>query len=548
MTTVVDPGSAGTVDRAQRPTVHQGAPWLVGAAIAALWAVAGLTRQATMRTGIDLGLYTQAVAGYAQGQWPWAPLKAPDGFNLLGDHFTPIVATLAPFYRWWPGPQTLLVAQAVLIGVAVGIVGRTAIRVLGRVGAGCAVAAAFGLSWGVTGMALFDFHEVAFAVPLLALSLDRAVAGRWRQAVLWSLPLMLVKEDGAFLIAGLAIACWAVGRRRLSVATMTFAIAAFFLVTGMIIPALSYSGTYTYWAVTGTHEGLIGGIGGLIGNLIASIGSGQAPLTMLLAAACTGFLAVRSPLAWVALPPLLVRFTSAQTEYWGPHAHYNATLMVIVFMAALDGWRRHGPPLSGRVDVRAAGIAALVAALFIGYFTPLWSLADPATYRCGERCAAADEALARVPDGETIIADTYLVDQLVDRTTTHLVAQQLVDSVGHPIPAEWVLVDTNNRGTFPELSQAYWWGSNSAQNAEYVPVYASTTGLVLLHHNPAVAAGFLQMYGAVACAASPGEAALCTTPPGDDTYRTRTAWCLAVDAPHLPVACPADSARRPATP
>lgn len=524
------------------------APWLVGALIAALWSVAGLARQATMRTGIDLGLYTQAVDGYAQGHWPWAALKTPDDFNLLGDHFTPIVALLAPSYRLWPGPQTLLVAQAVLVGGAVALVGRTASRVLRHVGAGCAVAAAFGLSWGITGMALFDFHEVAFAVPLLAVSLDRAVAGRWRQAVLWSLPLVLVKEDSAFLIAGLAIACWAVGRRRLAVATMTFAITVFFVVIGVIIPALSYSGTYTYWATTGTHDGLIGGILGLLGNLADAIRSGQAPLTVLLALVCTGCLAIRSPLAWVALPPLLVRFTSAQPEYWGPHAHYNATLMVIVFMAALDGWRRHGPPLSGRVDPRSAGVAVLVTALVIGYFTPLWSLTDPATYRCGERCAVADEALSRVPDGETVIADAYLVNQLVDRTTTHLVVQELVDSVGHPIPAEWVLVDVNNRGTFPIPGQAYWWGSNAAQGLGYVPVYASTTGLVLLHHNPRASEAFLHMYGAVACAASPTEADLCTTPPGDDTYRTRTAWCGTVEEPHALRVCPPDAYLKPYSP
>ena len=41
------------------------------------------------------------------------------GFNLLGDHFQPIVALVAPFFRLFPTPVTLLVAQALLTAVSV---------------------------------------------------------------------------------------------------------------------------------------------------------------------------------------------------------------------------------------------------------------------------------------------------------------------------------------------------------------------------------------------------------------------------------------------
>jgi uncharacterized membrane protein len=44
---------------------------------------------------------------------------------------------------------------------------RAAGRALGR-GKGLAVGVAYGLSWGLQRAVDFDFHEVAFAVPLLA--------------------------------------------------------------------------------------------------------------------------------------------------------------------------------------------------------------------------------------------------------------------------------------------------------------------------------------------------------------------------------------------
>ena len=45
------------------------------------------------------------------------------------------------------------------------------------------IGAAYGLSWGLAQMIDFDFHEIAFAVPLLACSLSALLRGRTRAAV-----------------------------------------------------------------------------------------------------------------------------------------------------------------------------------------------------------------------------------------------------------------------------------------------------------------------------------------------------------------------------
>ena len=47
--------------------------------------------------------------------------------------------------------------------------------------------AAYGFSWGLAAMNAYDFHEICFAVPLLAASLSSLVRGHIRGAVLWSL-------------------------------------------------------------------------------------------------------------------------------------------------------------------------------------------------------------------------------------------------------------------------------------------------------------------------------------------------------------------------
>ena len=157
----------------------------------------------------DLGIYTEYVKQLAHLHAPIVDVRGP-GFNLLGDHFQVAVALIAPFFRVFPSPATLLVAQALLTAVSVFPVAQAGTALLGR-GAGRAIGAAYGFSWGLQQMINFDFHEIAFAVPLLAFSLSALVRGRTRAAVLWALPLVFVKEDQGFTVAAIGLLILAAG-------------------------------------------------------------------------------------------------------------------------------------------------------------------------------------------------------------------------------------------------------------------------------------------------------------------------------------------------
>ncbi|MET9418941.1 DUF2079 domain-containing protein, partial [Streptomyces klenkii] len=177
--------------------------WLAGALLV-LYTTLSLCRHRRMLTmSWDLGIFEQAVRGYAHFQAPIADLKGP-GTNILGDHFSPVTALLAPLYRLFPTPVTLLVAQAALFALSAIPVARLAAGLLGRK-RGLAIGIAYGLSWGVQRAVDFDFHEIAFAMPLLAFSLEAVVRGRWRAAVWWAVPLVLVKEDLGITAAAIGV-------------------------------------------------------------------------------------------------------------------------------------------------------------------------------------------------------------------------------------------------------------------------------------------------------------------------------------------------------
>ncbi|HKS98492.1 MAG TPA: DUF2079 domain-containing protein [Rugosimonospora sp.] len=374
--------------------------------------------------GFDLGIFDQVVRAYAHGQAPVSLLKGP-GFDELGDHFSPALAVLAPLYRAFPGAATLLVAQAALFALASLPITRLAADRLGRP-AGLCVGIGYGLSWGIQQAVGFDFHEIALAVPLLAASVVALAERRAGAAVAWALPLLLVKEDQALVVAAIGGYVWLLGRRRLGAATMAAAVAAGLLTVFVLIPAFNPAHQYTYLAMAGPGGG----------------GSVKVH-TVLELLVLTGFVALRSPVALVGLAVLVPRFWAHQPAMWGTRYQYSATLMPLLFVAFVDGlcrlrvpgrvWTRYRP---GTLGLRAApyGVALLGLVVTL-HGQPLRDLASPGHWRTGPAVAAARAALAVVPDGASVAATNRLAPQLTGRCQVYLFPQ-------YPSPAlrpQWVV-------------------------------------------------------------------------------------------------------------
>ncbi|MFG3719153.1 DUF2079 domain-containing protein [Streptomyces massasporeus] len=225
-------------------------------------------------------------------RWPKGP-----GFIILGDHFSPVTALLAPLYRLFPSPVTLLVAQAALFALSAVPVTRAAARLLGRRG-GLALGLAYGLSWGIQRAVDFDFHEICFAVPLIAFSLEALLARRPRAALWWALPLVLVKEDLGLTLAAIALVIAWRSRGssprtvRYALGVAVFGVAAAVLVLTVIIPSFNTAGGYDYWTKVSDA-----------GSPFDGLATKLRTLAWLLVPT-TGLLALRSPLVLVALPTL----------------------------------------------------------------------------------------------------------------------------------------------------------------------------------------------------------------------------------------------------
>lgn len=269
-----------------------------------VYSLAGFRLYATFRSGMDLAIFDQAVRELSHFRAPTSAMKSP-GMSLFGDHLHPVIALAAPFCWIWDDARTLIVVQSLAIGLTVAILTLTASRHFpsprGLVlsGAlGLSLATALGVQYG----ALFDFHEVALGMPIVAL-----------------------------VVAALA---WTA------------------LAVKIIIPALSPNHAWAY-------AGAVRGIGKQLHTAwVAFVVDHGLTRTITLLALPVVFTCSASPLVLALLPGLASRAVTDNPNYWQIFNHYNLVPATIVSFAALDGLRRlraHARLLTSDWRLKASG-------------------------------------------------------------------------------------------------------------------------------------------------------------------------------------------------
>ena len=354
----------------------------------------------------DLAIFTQMAQAYSHFSVPIVPIKGPD-FNLWGDHFHPILVLLGPIYALFPSPTTLLVVQNALVAFASFAIVRFTQRAfaLGQKAedpatgtaesaqnakpakyqgviptiTGLLLGAGFALSFGVQQAVAAQFHEVAFAVPLLAMSLGylvlaSRVSGTERVRYLayacwWALPIAFVKEDMGVTAAAIGLmifirtgwlstavdilmprlsagtpapmrtrmqqlySSWA---RTSAVAesTMVMMWGVFWSVVAIyvILPYFNSGGNFDY----ADKVNFSAALGDPFGSALQMLSNNTKLATLGLLLITGAILWVISPLAAIALPTLAWRLLSTMESYWASTWHYSLVLMPVVFLALLD--------------------------------------------------------------------------------------------------------------------------------------------------------------------------------------------------------------------
>lgn len=434
------------------------------------------------------------MAIFDQGVWLLSRFKEPFvtilGLNLFGDHVCFAMVAFVPLYWLFPGPETLLVVQAMALAMGAIPVYLLGVRVLWNRWFALIVALAYLMTPALGWLNLENFHPDSLEVPLALFALYFATVGRWRWYMAMVISLMLVKEDTVLLLVPMGVYVALTYNRRIGLLTAGLAIGWFVITFFGIQPALS-------GASPGSLDAFripFGGFAGLLKTMI--LRPWEVIAYMLTAEKIMYVFQLLTPvlflplLSWRVLLALPVLFFNLISTFWyqsNLQYHYHSMIIPVLAVAALFGLEKFR-----RLRTRQALTVVMLLATMVSLF--LWGPAQgsrAASYYPDSRhpeCIAADEALTHIPDEAVVSA--------VDKFASHMANRERVYVFPNPYSASYWGDDSLKGQRLPGAEDVeYLMLMPALLSEEAARVYQSLTdegfsaiydreGIVLLHREP----------------------------------------------------------------
>jgi uncharacterized membrane protein len=297
----------------------------------------------------DLGNMDQAVWNTLHGHLLRFTNRGADWFGpptRLGVHVEPILLPIALLYLLHSGPETLLLLQTVALalgGIPLLLLGLRRLPELPLVAA--AFVGAYLVTPEILGEALYDFHGVALATPLLLLALWALDARRYRWFVVAAALAAICKEEVALslLPLGLIIA-FRQGHPRLGAAVSLLSTAWVAFCFLVILPHYNAhtAGVNNFWY---RYAWLGSSPGTALHRVFTQPALLLAPLVdparwnyLAMLVRTGGGLGLFAPALWAsALPDIAINVLSTHSEQYSGFYQYNAVILPYLMAAAISG-------------------------------------------------------------------------------------------------------------------------------------------------------------------------------------------------------------------
>jgi uncharacterized membrane protein len=327
----------------------------------------------------DLAIYSQAVWNTSQGR-PFASSFEVE--NLLGDHVQLILLLLAPGYWLWPDAGVLLVAQAIVLGLAAIPIYRLAGRAFpSSPYLPLAFALAYLLYPAVGFINRYDFHAIAFTIPILLFTLDALESGRPRLATALVLLALACNEEVGLTIFALGLYLALIKKQvRLGAAWAVLGLAWSLIALFVVIPAFRTGADDATVRYLWLGEDLPAIIRTVLTRpfyvLQHQLGDPLRQQFLFRLLLPVAFLSLLSPtLLAVGLPCLAYNLLSETHSQSSIYFHYISPLIPFIFAAAIQGALRLQGWLAGR---SLPAPAVILTGLLLGT-TAAWLLDNPFT-------------------------------------------------------------------------------------------------------------------------------------------------------------------------
>jgi len=287
------------------------------------------------------------------------------GMSYFGDHFTPIFFFVLPFYTIAPHALTLLAVQSLALCLgAIPLYGLTQ-RYLARSDAAThrndqgdsrlattvplAVAFLYLSNISLLSIGMFDFHPVAFMVPLSLWAMHSFEMGRRRTMWLAVLLLLFTAEEAAITVAvfGLYLVAFGGvrGSRKDGAAIILLCIVYFVITMTWVIPSFQGAQRHSEWLYLSRFSHLGTSFGEVLGTIVFSpvealrlsfaLYKGETLVLLFLPLALLPLIGWRALL--IALPCLAYNYLSSREHQFTIHHHYFSPALGWLFVAAAQG-------------------------------------------------------------------------------------------------------------------------------------------------------------------------------------------------------------------
>ncbi len=438
--------------------------WLLVLLVAFVYSSLSILRHRHFTSSaFDLGIFDQAIWQYSEFQAPYISVRSNRlTEHILGDHFHPILVLLAPLYWLTDSVEALLITQALLFAIAIVPIFLFTEKRLGQV-AGYLFAISYSIFWGIQKAVEFDFHEIALAVPLVALAIYFIDEKKWRAYFICLALLLLTKENLSILVFFFGVYLLTLRQFKRGLISMGAGAVWFVAVTKIFIPffidpetmrADRANNYYRYWSYNHLGSGPLNILLNAIKNpllIIKTLFSPGAKLhTYWLLFHPFLFLAFFSPLFILAIPLVAERFLSENATLWTADYHYTAVLVPVLVMASVDGLSR----ITRRIkQVRPRYLIIIAASCLVVLFNlrllpefPLWNLTTPSHWRLSPSDLTGRRALSLIPPTASVITQGPITPHLTHRRIVYVLHPAIT------IPDSDFIVASERINPYPFLS------------------------------------------------------------------------------------------------
>jgi len=414
-----------------------------------------------------MAIFSQTLWNTVHGKIMFNSLEEVRGpYNHLAIHMRPFMFLLVPGYALFPSPYFLLIIQTLGLALGAWPIYLLAKKILPPGNWPLILTASYLLYPSLHWVNTFDFHEIAFFIPLFLAAIYFLEMKKWGWMGLFLALAASTKEDAILIVlfVGLylllkptkELSFWNT-QRKIGSAVILLSIFYFLLATKIIMPALG--------------GGLLrldryAALGNTPSEIITNLIRHPALLTQtIFTPNKLGYL------FWIFLPVVFLPFffwksllliipgilentlTDFQSQFAGLY-QYDAVIIGGIFIGAIYGLKK---VLIRFPNQKILAERILIGAIILGFFfrSPINPLSFPtAVFKSNPKWEAFRTMIRLVPPKASVAAQTNLIPHLANREQVYLLGQE-------PFPVDITLIDGadltgfNNENAFQVYADNY---------------------------------------------------------------------------------------------